>query len=102
MKTDVRDLTFTLVEPTLWQMIDISTTICCAALPGSTHVLKRILPVDLLKRAVDWVEQKWEANKHSSCTSRNGTAEDVEANVPPVTTVHRQRDSLSRNITNQV
>lgn len=102
LKMDMHDLTFSLVEPTLWQMIDISTTICCAALPGSTHVLKRMLPVDLFKEAVDWVERKWEATKQSSCTSRNVTAGDAEANLPPVSTVQRPRGPLSGYTSNQV
>ncbi|KAL5418904.1 hypothetical protein PMIN03_000747 [Paraphaeosphaeria minitans] len=101
LRTDVHDLTFTLVEPTLWQMIDLSTTICCAALPGSTHALKRMLPVDLLKQGVDWVERKWHATKQSSCTSRNATAEDAEANLPPVSTLRQTRDPLSDHTSNR-
>ncbi|KAF2437552.1 hypothetical protein P171DRAFT_526782 [Karstenula rhodostoma CBS 690.94] len=101
LNMDMHDLTFSLVEPTLWQMIDISTTICCAALPGSTHVLRRMLPVDLLKQAVDWVERTWKATKQSSCTTRNLTAGDAEANLPPVSTLQHPQNSLSGAVSNQ-
>lgn len=95
MTIKTSDLTFTLVNPTIWQMIDMSTTICCAALPGSMFALRRMIPVDLLKSAVDWVEQKWEATKRCTFVSRNRTFEDMEANPLPVPVDAAQRGRTS-------
>ena len=82
LNVDERDPTFNVTQSILWTMIEACTTICCAALPGSTYALSRILPLGAMSRAVNWVEQKLESFEQYRLTSRNPRVADVEENVP--------------------
>lgn len=95
-----KDLTFSFTQSALWAMIECTTTICCAALPGSTYALNRILPVDLMKRAVRWVEQKLDSFEPSCLPYRKPRVEDTEANTPVIN--ERQHIEPLRNFTTQV
>lgn len=74
------DPTFSFTKAALWAMIECTTTICCAALPGSTYALKRTLPIDLMKRAISWVERKFDSFEPAQLTCRKPRADDTEAN----------------------
>ncbi|KAF2733887.1 hypothetical protein EJ04DRAFT_258309 [Polyplosphaeria fusca] len=66
LSIDDDDITFSMVEPAIWTMIESSTTIICAALPASTLALKRILPTGHLTRMIEFVEDQFYAWKESS------------------------------------
>jgi len=76
LNIDLDDLTFSLVKPCLWNMIESSVTICCAALPGSTSALRKMLPMDILERAVKWIERR--LTKTSPSHSRDEHSHDPE------------------------
>lgn len=94
------DPTFSFTKAALWAMIECTTTICCAALPGSTYALKRMLPLDLMKRAISWVEHKCDTFEPSRLQCRKPRADDTEANSA-VLDQRNNREPLN-NLTNQV
>jgi hypothetical protein len=79
------DITYSMVEPALWTMIESSTTIICAAVPASTPALKKILPTTQLSRFVEYIEDQFYMWKNKSITDwRNPARRDPEAVREPV------------------
>ena len=68
---DDEDITFAMVEPAVWTMVESSTTIICAALPASTPALKKITPTAHLTRFVEYVEDQFYLWKHKGTDWRN-------------------------------
>lgn len=62
---DDTDLTFSMVEPCIWTIIESSTTIICSALPGSARALRKFLPTTYLSHLVERIEvryNRWKRN----------------------------------------
>ncbi|KAF2123088.1 hypothetical protein BDV96DRAFT_639635 [Lophiotrema nucula] len=80
---DDEDITYGLVEPVIWTMVESSTTIICAALPASTPALKRVMPTAHLTRFIEYVEDQFYAWKDKSTDWRN-SARNMQAAQAPV------------------
>lgn len=89
------DLTFSMVDPCVWTMIESSTTIICAAIPASTFVLRKLLPINLLGRIIEWFGDCINFSEDNATS----TCEQIDTHVlePPVDTAsHEPTDQKSK------
>lgn len=77
------DITYSMVEPALWTMIESSTTIICAAVPAATPALKKILPTTQLSWFIEYIEDQFYMWRNRSTTdSQNPARRDPEVEPP--------------------
>lgn len=97
LNIDEKDLTFSMVEPCVWTAIESSTTIICAALPGSARALRKFLPTTHMSRFVEYAEQryrKWKRQITQNRSSGRGGIQLVRAtpDSPPANLSTRKLD----------
>ncbi|KAF2180971.1 hypothetical protein K469DRAFT_671979 [Zopfia rhizophila CBS 207.26] len=93
------DITFSMVEPCIWTIVETSTTIICASLPGSLHALKKVLPTILLRQSFEYIEEWFYAWKTSSTqwwsTGRRATQTVCETVESPPASISTRRLELT-------